>query len=682
MKIWEQEVLFVDVETSFVKNKPLVFCEAAVIQYMPHKSWDEFKKEPVTWARALDLYKEVKVLHITQTPLEELEAFKANLRAFLLDKTKKLVGFNLQFDLMVLLKFLYNEEVFVGQPITTKTSQFVALEPLDLSLILRHVHSGYTKNSLSDWCGRIFNFKLDKTLQTIDWASCQILDNNQLKYIKLDVIVLVLLLSHIIQAKYTWQNSFKQIDRCSESNPFDLSLKNPIAFYRTMEQPLLMETIDMALRGLHLDLNQFNNIKNQIIEIETLQTEAHNLGWQTNNIISEIKSGQSLEAVENPDKLWGLAKPFPRTGQRNLVFSLSKISIWFGQNFTKNSPNVALLLKLLQFRNKRKEIGTLQKNIWVKQQNQWSPIDRAQESGEGFVFFQTNLMGAKTGRITTSKMNIIGLSHSSGLRRVIRPSEKNNVFFICDIKQAEVRIFSQLITTYYGCDNVFYDVFKNKKDWHKMTASYILNKDEAEVTQEERTLAKKINFGLLYLMGPETLRDHLAKDGIFKPLSEVKELHAKWHKKHPQIKLFSNVLKDLFLQSQNIKANKAVFQNQPQQKQDKFFITTFAGRKKMTDYKIYNLEKYIALPEICNFPVQGGCTDILMECWQQTLEWAPEEGRLVLSVFDEFVFEVEKTKTEKLAKKFEKIIHEVGKKYLPDIGLEIDTIVADYWQKP
>lgn len=678
----EQEVLFLDIETDYIKEGPLVMCKAAIIQYLGFESWVLFEETFFDWSDAISLFDKIQYVQISATPTDDLQRFKQQLRDFLSHPNKRLIGFNIQFDLMVLLKFLYPDTFYMGQPLSTKASQYVRNHIMDLSIILRHVHSGFYKNALSDWCERIFNFKLDKTLQKTNWAQTNLtLNTNKIAYLKMDVLVLVLLFTHIRDSEYTWVNSLTLLK--GGTGPFNAKIRTPFQIYGEMEQPFILETVDMALRGLRVDLGEFFVLMEKNSVDDALQAKAQALNWECEDIVDEIISGPSLEKHEDPEANWALSQPFPRTGRKQLSFSFDTLSIWYGRLFKKTIPNIELLLELIKFRNTRKESNTLLKNIRVEENGQWVPLTPTTDvTARAHIFFQTNLMGTKTGRVTTSRMNVIGLSHKGGFRKTIKPSKKGHTFFVCDIKQAEVRIFSQLITAYFGQDNLFCKLFKNNLDWHTSTAAYIMDKNEKDVTKTERNLAKRLNFGLLYLMGPVKLREHLAKASIFKTKEEVQRLHDKWHEKHYNIKEFVPVLQDLFLQSPYIEGNKAVFQNQPAFEQHIYFITSFAGRRKMSDYKKSNLDTKIPTTEIVNYPVQATCTDILIECWRRSLDFPPDEGRIVLSAYDEFIFEVADNKVDTLQNGFEKIVQEVSDIYLPDVGLEIETFIDDYWGKP
>ena len=101
-----------------------------------------------------------------------------------------------------------------------------------------------------------------------------------------------------------------------------------------------------------------------------------------------------------------------------------------------------------------------------------------------------------TGRISSAEPNLQNIPTrfelGKNLRKVFKP-ENNNIFIDADYSQVELRIFAHISN-----DTNMIKAFANGIDIHKEVASKVFNKPIDEVTKEERTSAKAVNFGIVY----------------------------------------------------------------------------------------------------------------------------------------------------------------------------------------
>jgi DNA polymerase-1 len=183
------------------------------------------------------------------------------------------------------------------------------------------------------------------------------------------------------------------------------------------------------------------------------------------------------------------------------------------------------------------------------------------------------------------------------------------------------------------------DFFKEGKDIHKMTASQIFNIPEEKVGNKERSIAKTINFGVLYGMGIVGLAE---ASGIQR--SEAKKF----------IEEYFNDFKGIA----------SYVENSIKEAKDFGFSKTFFGRKRFlpeihsTDFRIRQAAERMAI----NHPVQGTSADIIKMAMVEISKKIPISGknsRLLLQVHDELVFEIKKELILEESKKIKKIMEGV-----------------------
>ncbi|MGC8869803.1 MAG: DNA polymerase [Brevinematia bacterium] len=134
---------------------------------------------------------------------------------------------------------------------------------------------------------------------------------------------------------------------------------------------------------------------------------------------------------------------------------------------------------------------------------QLSKIKSFLEKYSGRVFGSFNVVGAKSGRMTSSNENLQQIPRQ--LRKVFGFNEiSNKTYVIADFPQIELRLAGIIWN-----ETEMIRAFKEGIDLHKYTASVIYKKDMNEITKQERQIAKSANFGLLYGMGSDRFKDYI-----------------------------------------------------------------------------------------------------------------------------------------------------------------------------
>ena len=140
----------------------------------------------------------------------------------------------------------------------------------------------------------------------------------------------------------------------------------------------------------------------------------------------------------------------------------------------------------------------------ILEYRKWKKIKEDVESriGEirpdGRIHGQFNPLGTDTGRFSSSEPNMQNITHKK--LRTAFVASVGNVLVIADYSQIELRA-----AAYVSGDKRMIEAFVKGEDLHTKTASIVLGKSEKEISNEDRQLAKALNFGLLYGQSAEGL---------------------------------------------------------------------------------------------------------------------------------------------------------------------------------
>lgn len=237
--------------------------------------------------------------------------------------------------------------------------------------------------------------------------------------------------------------------------------------------------------------------------------------------------------------------------------------------------------------------------------------------------------GTTTGRLSSRDPNLQNIPVKSELGRAIRsafiaPSGWSLVSF--DYSQIDLRV-----AAFLSGDEKLVDIFKQGKDVHAAVASQVFGVPEKEVTPEMRRRAKVINFGILYGMGVNALKENLGTDR--------KEAQAFYQNYFETFTTLAGYLED-------VKAQAA----------KDGFVTTHFGRRRYFD-GIRSAIPYIraaAERMAINAPVQGTQADIMKLAMLKVEEEIArlgegENAHLLLQVHDEIIYEMKDSAIGKLA---------------------------------
>jgi len=263
---------------------------------------------------------------------------------------------------------------------------------------------------------------------------------------------------------------------------------------------------------------------------------------------------------------------------------------------------------------------------------------------------------ASTGRLSSSDPNLQNIPIRTELGRKIRRAfvagEPDLVLLAADYSQIELRILAHV-----SGDEHLKDAFARQADIHRETAARVLHKAPEEITKDERSMAKMVNFGLAYGMSDFGLA---SRANI--PRKEAQEFINSYFAAYSGISYYMMAIKE--------------------QAKAQGFVETLLGRKRqIPELRASNPALRGAGERMAiNMPIQGTAADIQKIAMIRVAERLAAEGsraRLLLSVHDELLFEVPRDQVEPLAA----LVRETMEGALPlSVPLIVDVKVGDDWE--
>ena len=274
----------------------------------------------------------------------------------------------------------------------------------------------------------------------------------------------------------------------------------------------------------------------------------------------------------------------------------------------------------------------------------------------------TNLIqtGTTTGRMSSANPNLQNVPIRTDLGSVVRDAfvaEKNFKLASFDYSQIELRVAAIL-----SKDKNLLEIFKKGEDAHESVATKVFGVGAEKIDREMRRRAKIINFGILYGMGVNLLRQNLGVS---------KEDARKFLDKYFQT--FSGLAEYI----ENIKESTA----------KKGYTETLFGRRRYFE-GIQSVLPYIraeAERMAINASIQGTQADIVKLAMVKIDEYIKEnkfEDKIfpLLQIHDELLYEIKKELVEKVCSDIEKIMENVlDPKLSEGVKLEVNVFVGDRW---
>ncbi|MGL2346649.1 DNA polymerase I [Helicobacter pylori] len=391
---------------------------------------------------------------------------------------------------------------------------------------------------------------------------------------------------------------------------------------RDIETPFMKVLMGMEFQGFKIDAPYFKRLEQEFKdELKVLERQILDLIGVDFNLNSPKQLSEVLY-----EKL-GLPKNKSHsTDEKNLLKILDK------------HPSIALIL---EYRELNKLFNTYT-----------TPLLRLKDKDDKIhtTFIQT---GTATGRLSSHSPNLQNIPVRSPKGLLIRKgfiaSSKEYCLLGVDYSQIELRLLA-----HFSQDKDLMEAFLKGRDIHLETSKALFGGDLAK---EKRSIAKSINFGLVYGMGSKKLSETLNI-----PLSEAKSYIEAYFKRFPSIKDYLNGMREEIL-----KTSKAF---------------TLLGRYRVFDFNGVN--DYIKgnyLREGVNAIFQGSASDLLKLGMLKVSERFKNNPsvRLLLQVHDELIFEIEEKNAPELQQEIQRILND--EVYPLRVPLETSAFVANRWNE-
>jgi DNA polymerase-1 len=281
----------------------------------------------------------------------------------------------------------------------------------------------------------------------------------------------------------------------------------------------------------------------------------------------------------------------------------------------------------------------------------------------------------RTGRMTSSDPNIQQVPKRE------RGKELRNIFQAAPgykiVKSDFAGIELRIMATLTG-DKVMLELFKNNADLHKYMAAKVSNKTEDEITKDERTHAKIINFGFIYGMGAPRFKEYaLELYRVNLSDEEAQRYRTTFFKAYPEIATWHRE------EANKLRNNRVVpwkMYTKERGYYDRYlFVTrTLSGRARV--FPIVKGKIEAQLPEVLNMPDQGTGADLLKVSLARVYrEMVNENVKLIAAVHDEIVLEVREDLAMDAGVQLRRIMVEEGNKMLSPVPVDAEVTVGDSW---
>ncbi len=400
--------------------------------------------------------------------------------------------------------------------------------------------------------------------------------------------------------------------------------------FNEVEMPLIPVLAEMECNGVRIDTAALKETSQVFTErMLQLEQEIYQAAGKTFNVASPKQVGDILfgemKIIDKPKKT--------KTGQ--YVTSEEVL-----QTLRSKHPIVA---HILDYRALKKLLGT-----YV------DALPKLINPRTGHIHTSFNQAVTATGRLSSSDPNLQNIpvrgEDGKEIRKCFIP-EEGCEFFSADYSQIELRVMAHL-----SQDANMLEAFREGYDIHAATAAKIYNKPVSEVTRDERTKAKRANFGIIYGITVFGLADRLNIER-----AEAKQLIDGYFKMFPQVQQYMEQAKE------TARANGYV-------------ETFFHRRRYLPDINSGNATvRAIAERNAINAPIQGSAADIIKVAMVRIFQRFQRENihsKMILQVHDELNFSVVPTEKEQVERI---VMEEMQAAYPLDVPLVADSGWGNNW---
>lgn len=398
-----------------------------------------------------------------------------------------------------------------------------------------------------------------------------------------------------------------------------------------IEMPLMQVLASMEIEGIRVDRKFLESLSEGLTnDIAQLEKDIYEVAGEEFNIGSPKQLGiilfEKLKLVDKPKKT--------RTGQYSTAEDI----------LSALAHKHDIVQKVLDWRGLSKLKSTYVDAL---------PEQINDQTGRVHTHYMQAV--AATGRLSSTDPNLqnipIRTERGRQVRQAFVPRDQNHILLAADYSQIELRIIAALS----GEENMI-QAFKEGQDIHASTAARVFNVPLDEVTREQRSNAKTVNFGIIYGVSAFGLSQQTDLSR-----SESKELIDTYYQTYPR-------LRD-YIQDQVEKA-----------REDGYVETELGRRRYLRDINSRNnVVRSAAERNAVNAPIQGTAADIIKIAMIRVQDRFRESGiktKMLLQVHDELVFDVPKDELEKVSKI---ITEEMENAHKLEVPLDVELGTGQNW---
>jgi DNA polymerase-1 len=505
------------------------------------------------------------------TDQKEAQSLIDELRPFFENEAIEKIGQNLKYDIKVLAK--YNVEV-KGKLFDTMLAHYLINPDMRHNMdVLAETYLNYTPISIESIIGK--KGKNQKSMREVPLEK-------QTEYAVEDADITLQLKEHFE----------KELGEANTQKLFD-----------DIEIPLLRVLADMELEGINLDKDFLNSLAEALnSDIAELEKSIFKAAGEEFNIASPKQLGvilfEKMKLVDKPKKT--------KTGQYSTAEDV----------LSYLAKDHKIVQDILDYRGLSKLKSTYVEAL----PNQVQP-------STGRVHTDYMQTVAATGRLSSNNPNLqnipIRTERGRQVRKAFIPRNEDYTLLAADYSQIELRIIAALSEE----ENMI-QAFKNGEDIHASTASKVFNVPINEVTREQRSNAKTVNFGIIYGVSAFGLSNQTNLSR-----TEAKELIDTYYETYPKLRSFIHEQVDFA--------------------RDHGYVQTVLGRRRyLKDINSRNaVVRGAAERNAVNAPIQGSAADIIKVAMiriHKKLKEGNFKSKMLLQVHDELVFDAYKEELEAL----------------------------------
>ncbi|EDP72488.1 DNA polymerase I [Flavobacteriales bacterium ALC-1] len=521
------------------------------------------------------------------------------LRPFFENDNIEKIGQNLKYDIKVLAK--YNVEV-KGKLFDTMLAHYLINPDMRHNMdVLAETYLNYTPISITELIGKKGKNQLSMREVPLD---------KQTEYAVEDADITLQLKEHFEK---------------------ELGEANTQKLFNDIELPLLRVLAAMELEGINLDKDFLNSLSEELnTDIANLEKSIYEAAGEEFNIASPKQLGvilfEKMKLVDKPKKT--------KTGQYSTAEDV----------LSYLAKDHKIIQQVLDFRGLSKLKSTYVDAL---------PLQVDESTGRVHTDYMQTV--AATGRLSSNNPNLqnipIRTERGRQVRKAFVPRDENHILLAADYSQIELRIIAAL-----SKEETMIEAFKNGEDIHASTASKVFNVPITEVTREQRSNAKTVNFGIIYGVSAFGLSNQTDLSR-----SEAKELIETYYATYPKLRAYMSEQVDFA--------------------RDNGYVQTVLGRRRyLKDINSRNaVVRGAAERNAVNAPIQGSAADIIkiaMINIYKKLQTGAYKTKMLLQVHDELVFDVYKPELEGLKNL---IKTEMENAYELSVPLDVDLDIGANW---